>query len=316
MLLRLFGVKLVLLLAVFLVEPGIARVRRSWPIVRRDFLGMSERWTIGSASGIASRVRRTIGIVIGPGSIVIVAPISIASRVWRAIGIVIGPSSIVITAGIAITTPIGWRLVASAGFPCWNHSRAAEGSGTLRCGDGRPALIDGSAQFTIAARFLNVLVLGGNRGDVAFARKRFFFARRPLADAAIAAVVADAVFVAIDDGGVIDVVDFCDVHVGHGAVVIKVVALPSAAFIAVAEIAESIADAAVPTNVRAPIPFMEEKGAALPAPVAGRPEEADFRSFDPCPRNPVVVFVLGIPSPITWGPDVTVARAKRLLINW
>src|SRR5690348_9324338 len=169
MLLCLFGVEPVLLLAVFLVELGIAGVRRSRPIVRRNFLGMSEGWTIG-----------------------------IASRVWRTIGIVVGTSSIVITA------PIGWRLVASASFPCWNNSRAAKGSGALRCGDGRPALIDRSAQFTIAARFLNVLVLHGNRGNVAFARKGLFFPRGPLADTPIAAVVADAVFVAIDDGGVVD----------------------------------------------------------------------------------------------------------------
>src|SRR4029077_2484590 len=112
------------------------------------------------------------------------------------------------------------------------------------------------------------------------------------------------------------VVDFRDVHVGHGTVVIKVSVVPTPAFIPVAEIAEPITDAAVPPNVRAPIPFMEEKGAALPAPVAGRPEEADFGSFDPGPRNPVIVLVFGIPSPITRGPDVTVAWAKRLLIDW
>ena len=91
MLLCLFGVELVLLLPVLLVELGIARVRRSRPIVRCNFLGVSEGWTIG-----------------------------IASRVWRAIGIVIGTSSIVITA------PIGRRLVASAGFPCWNSTGAAK----------------------------------------------------------------------------------------------------------------------------------------------------------------------------------------------
>lgn len=91
MLLYLFGVEPVLLLPVFLVELGIARVRRSRPIVRCNFLGVGEGWTIG----IASRVGRTIGIVIGTSSIV-------------------------------ITAPIGWRLVASAGFPRWNNSRAAK----------------------------------------------------------------------------------------------------------------------------------------------------------------------------------------------
>ena len=91
MLLCLFGVELVLLLPVFLVEFGIASVRRSRPIVRCNFFGVGEGWTIG-----------------------------IASRVWRTIGIVIGTSSIVIAA------PIGWWLIASPGFPCWNNSRAAK----------------------------------------------------------------------------------------------------------------------------------------------------------------------------------------------
>ena len=91
MLLILFGVELVLLLPVFLVKPLIPGVRWTRSIVRRNFLGVT--------------VRRTIGI---------------HSGVWRPIGIVLGTSSIVITA------PIGWRLVASAGFPCWNNSRAAK----------------------------------------------------------------------------------------------------------------------------------------------------------------------------------------------
>jgi len=41
MLLYLFGVEPVLLLPVFLVVLGIARVRRSRPIVRCNFLGVS-----------------------------------------------------------------------------------------------------------------------------------------------------------------------------------------------------------------------------------------------------------------------------------
>src|SRR5690348_646429 len=101
MLLLLSGVELVLLLLVLLVELGIARVRRSRPIVRSNFFGVGEGWTIG----IAFRVWGTIGV---------------SSRVWRTIGIVIGTSS------IAIAAPIGWRFVASAGFSCWNNSRAAK----------------------------------------------------------------------------------------------------------------------------------------------------------------------------------------------
>lgn len=52
MLLFLFGVELVLLLLVFLVAVRIARVRRSWPIVRRDVLGVSVGRTIRIATGV------------------------------------------------------------------------------------------------------------------------------------------------------------------------------------------------------------------------------------------------------------------------
>jgi hypothetical protein len=52
MLLLLSGVELVLLLLVFLVLPGVARLRRCWAIVRRNFLGVRERGTVGIVSTI------------------------------------------------------------------------------------------------------------------------------------------------------------------------------------------------------------------------------------------------------------------------
>ena len=91
MVLFLFGVEFVLLLPVFLVDLGIARVRRSRSLVRRNFLGVREGWT----AGIVSRVGRTIGMVIGTGSVVIGAA-------------------------------IGGRLVASASFPGGNDSVSAK----------------------------------------------------------------------------------------------------------------------------------------------------------------------------------------------
>lgn len=57
----LFGVELVLLLLVFPVPVRITRVWRSRPVVRRNFLGMTVRRTIGSDSGIATRAGRSIG---------------------------------------------------------------------------------------------------------------------------------------------------------------------------------------------------------------------------------------------------------------
>jgi hypothetical protein len=57
MFLFLFPVELVLLLLVFLILPGIARLRRSRPIVRRNVPGVTERRTI------VSRIWRTVAVV-------------------------------------------------------------------------------------------------------------------------------------------------------------------------------------------------------------------------------------------------------------
>ena len=108
MILFLFGVKSVLPMLVFLVELGIAGVRRRRPVVRGDFLRVTEG--------------RTVGIV---------------SRVWRTIGIV----TVVGTGRVVIDAAIGWRLVPSASFPGGNNSGAAKRAGALRSCDGRPALI-------------------------------------------------------------------------------------------------------------------------------------------------------------------------------
>src|SRR5579859_5239279 len=101
----------------------------------------------------------------------------------------------------------------------------------------RLALIDRGAQFVIAARFLHVLPLRGDRRGMAIARIGFFSRGGPIVNAAIAYVVTCAGFIAILDGVVVNVVDFGFVHVVHGPVVEKVSAVPAAAFIAVAEIA-------------------------------------------------------------------------------
>jgi hypothetical protein len=90
MLLLLFGVKLALLLLVFLVQLGIARVHRSRPIVRRNFVSVRERGAVG-----------------------------IVSRVWRTIGIVAGPGCVVMSAAT------GWRLPVAPSFLGGNNIRAA-----------------------------------------------------------------------------------------------------------------------------------------------------------------------------------------------
>jgi len=79
--------------------------------------------------------------------------------------------------------------------------------------------------------------------------------------------------------------------VAYGLVVVKVAVVPASAFVAVAEIAVAIADAAVEADLGSPIAFMEDVVIAIAAPVAGSPEIADFGRLDPGSGDPVVVVV-------------------------
>src|ERR1700730_8444597 len=51
---------------------------------------------------------------------------------------------------------------------------------------------------------------------------------------------------------------------------------------------------------------------ASAVPVAWSPQETNFRRQDPSSRDPIVVFVVRIPGPITWGPDVPLSWANWL----
>ena len=159
----------------------------------------------------------------------------------------------------------------------------------------------------------HMLVLRRNRTGVAFLIVGFFLRRRPLIDAAIAAIVADAVSRVVFDPGVIGVVDVLVVYAIYRGVVIKMIVFPAAAFVAATAVPVSVIDPAIIPNVRAPITLMEEVRAAAPTPVSGSPKEADFRRFDPCAVYPVIV--VPVPSPITGRPDVAVPGTDGLFVN-
>src|ERR1017187_5452334 len=102
------------------------------------------------------------------------------------------------------------------------------------------------------------------------------------------------------------------IHMIYGRVVEEMPALPATALIAVAEVAEAIVNPAIETYCRAPITIIENESAAAPTPIARSPKVADFRSHHPCTRHPII---LTIPSPMAWGPDITVARTNWLIVN-
>jgi len=137
-----------------------------------------------------------------------------------------------------------------------------------------------------------------------------------LVDAAVSAVVADPGHVAlINHGRVVHVVNDGDVHVVHGAIVEKVSAVPTPAFIAVAEVAIAVVDSAIEADHRSPEAFIEDESTTTPGPVTRSPQETDFRSQHPGSGHPIVITDVVVVGPVAGRPDVTLARADRLFVH-
>src|SRR5215470_7233441 len=141
---------------------------------------------------------------------------------------------------------------------------------------------------------------------------------RLITDSTWSAVEADARNVALIDNDAIfvDVVDVDHVDVGDGAVVVVVAAAPVAAIEASAGIAEAVVNSAVETDVRSPVAGVPNVEAFTPTPITGRPEVTGLRGDHPRAGNPEIVFVFVTVGPITGNPDIALAGANGLCINW
>jgi len=159
-----------------------------------------------------------------------------------------------------------------------------------------------------------MLSLRGGGSDVALASGSLFLACGTYLHAIVAAVEADAVNPgAVLHSCVVNVVIDRDVYVAYRLVVGKMAVVPATTFVAVAEIAIAVADAAVEADFRSPVAFVEDVVIAVATPVAGSPEIADFRSADPRSGNPIIIFVSI--SPLARRPDIAVPGDEGLLIN-
>src|SRR4051812_15442922 len=117
----------------------------------------------------------------------------------------------------------------------------------------------------------------------------------------------------VDYHGTVINMNVRDPDVVDAAVVIEIPAVPIAAFIAFTEITEAVIDAAVESNVRAPIAGVPKICAAVPAPVTRGPEQARLGCDHPSAGHPVVS--IGSVSPVAGSPNVSIARARWLRIN-
>src|SRR6266436_8815251 len=96
------------------------------------------------------------------------------------------------------------------------------------------------------------------RREMSLTSEGLLLARWTRADATVSAVVADAIHGgAVDHGGVVNIVNGGDIHIGHGAVVEEPAAFPASTVVAVAEVSEAVVDAAVETDLWTPITFIE-----------------------------------------------------------
>lgn len=88
---------------------------------------------------------------------------------------------------------------------------------------------------------------------MSLALRHFLFGRGARIDPAISAVVADPVHRSVvDNRGVVNVVNVGDIYVVDGAIIEKMSALPTSAFISIAEVAESVIDPTVESDMRSP----------------------------------------------------------------
>ena len=136
-------------------------------------------------------------------------------------------------------------------------------------------------------------------------------------NSSLAAVVADAIDrrTIVDDRGVVDVVNRGDVYIGDRAIVEEPSVIPTSAFEAFSGITKTIVDAAIETDMGAPIAVIENIPSLVPGPVWWRPEIAGFRGRYPGAWNPVIVAFVITPRPIAGRPNVTLAGAERLLVD-
>lgn len=156
-----------------------------------------------------------------------------------------------------------------------------------------------------------MLRLSGHGRNMSFMSGSLFLSRGALVNSTIATVVADAVHPLIYSC-VVSVVDDVVVHVIYCRVVEEMPVVPAPAFITVTEVTVAVVNTAIETYGRAPIARIENIAVAAPAPIARSPKETDLWSQHPCARHPVIFT---IPSPIPWRPNITVARANRLIVN-
>ena len=167
----------------------------------------------------------------------------------------------------------------------------------------------------IPARLSPIPGLLRGRRNMARVHCRFFLRRRAPVHAARAIEAGVAVVLIADDCPIhVHVVDHGRVHVDDGRVVLEHVAAPPAADKSCSEVTESVAHAAVKSDLGAPVPGIPHVSAVRVAPVSRRPQQPRIGWRNPRSRYPVVPGVRA-PRPVPGRPQPAIRGAGGLIVN-
>src|SRR5215467_8707214 len=165
---------------------------------------------------------------------------------------------------------VGTAIMGSA-RACGYDFPAVKVSGPRGGGDCRSPMVLGSQEGPIVARLMLMPHLQTCGFKVAFPSPSLLFMSRTSTDSAVASVIADAIHRdVIDHSSVVDM-HVSDPDVVDAAVVVEVPTSPVSARIASANIAETIINAAVETDMRSPITRIPDINTLMPTPIARRP---------------------------------------------
>ena len=153
------------------------------------------------------------------------------------------------------------------------------------------------------------------RREMSLTSESFLLARGTRGDSTVPAVVAGAIYCGlVNHGGVVNIVNVGNVYIVYRAVVEKSVAFPASALIAIAEVSVAVIDAAVETDLRAPVAVIENISAAAVSPIARGPVVSDSRGAHPGSGHPVVVAEIVVIGPVAGCPHKTLSRTVGLLV--
>jgi hypothetical protein len=203
--------------------------------------------------------------------------------------------------------------VTGGSAPGCSYSGTFELAGSRGRGNGwMSVVVRGELTAVGAGRSLVVALHRSGRGMV-LVGKSFLFGGGSGSDAAMTSVEADVTAMCDNYLG-IDIVKASAPDIAHAGVIKKAPALPVAAAITDAGVAEAVVNSAVEADLRSPVSFVPDIGVISPSPVAGRPEQTSLGCFNPCAGNPEIAAVFGV-TPITGCPDITWVRANGLCVN-